>query len=166
MKVQLKFKIRNIIGYEDLYTIDVEGRVFGKKRQKYLEPQTNNHGYFLVNLSKNNEQKTFLIHRLIALHFKPNPENKPTVDHKDGNRLNNNIDNLRWATRSQQSMNKNIQSNNTSGFVGVHKRRDKWRAQIKINGKQKHLGLFDTPEEASAVREAEARKLFGEFKAN
>lgn len=155
----------NIIGYEGLYTIDIDGNVYGKKHKKILTQCIDN-GYYRVNLSKNSKGKKFLIHRLIAIHFKPNPDNCSEVDHEDRNPLNNSIDNLRWVTRSQQNMNRGIFSNNKSGFTGVYLHGSKYQAEIRINGKIKHLGSYDTPEEASAVREAEATKLFGEFKPN
>lgn len=60
-----------------------------------------------------------VIHRLVAMTFIPNLENKPCIDHIDNNRLNNNVDNLRWCTYSENGMNKIKQRNNTSGIVGV-----------------------------------------------
>jgi hypothetical protein len=55
-------------------------------------------GYFSISLSLNGKIKTYRIHRLVALAFLPNPENKKTVNHKDGNKENNNECNLEWAT--------------------------------------------------------------------
>lgn len=60
-------------------------------------------GYKIVDLWENNKAEKVPIHRLVAEAFIPNPENKPTVDHIDGNRLNNDIKNLRWATYSEQN---------------------------------------------------------------
>lgn len=60
-------------------------------------------GYKVVDLWKNNKSHKYTVHRLLAEAFIPNPLNKPTVDHKDGNRLNNSLDNLRWATYSEQN---------------------------------------------------------------
>lgn len=54
-----------------------------------------------VILSKSGIAKTFLIHRLLGIHFIPNPENKPEINHKDGNRINNSLDNLEWNTQSE-----------------------------------------------------------------
>lgn len=62
-----------------------------------------NNGYFMVDLWEDNRSNKVTIHRLLAETFIPNPENKPTVDHADGNRENNDLKNLRWATYSEQN---------------------------------------------------------------
>lgn len=59
------------------------------------------HGYRAVELCINNNRYTVGVHRLVALAFIPNPENKPEVNHKDRNRSNNNVDNLEWVTQSE-----------------------------------------------------------------
>ena len=61
-------------------------------------------GYYFVALSKNDKQKLFLVHRLVALHFIPNPQNKPEVNHEDLNKLNNYFQNLGWATRVENEV--------------------------------------------------------------
>lgn len=75
------------------------------------------------------------------------------VDHFDLNPLNNTDSNLRVVTRAQNLQNRSIQSNNTSGFRGVcyHKRKGKWQANSRINGKFVYLGIFNTKEEAAAA---------------
>jgi len=62
-------------------------------------------GYKIISLWKNGIGKMFRIHRLVAAAFIPNPENKPCIDHIDGDRANNHIDNLRWSNRKQNSNN-------------------------------------------------------------
>jgi hypothetical protein len=84
---------------------------------------------------------------------------KEEIDHIDGNPINNRIENLRLATRKQNSFNVSIHKDNLSGFKGVSRSRDKWLARIQ----GRHIGLFLTAEEASAAYEAEAKKTFGEF---
>ena len=89
------------------------------------------------------------------------------VDHKDGNPLNNRLDNLRLATSSQQKQNKIVQSNNRSGLKGAyfhacHKGK-KWRSQIKTPGGLKFLGYFHTAEEAHEVYVRASETEFGEF---
>lgn len=88
------------------------------------------------------------------------------VDHRDRDRLNNRKSNLRIATPSQNGMNKNIRSNNTSGRVGVHwsSSNKKWCAMIGGNGQHTNLGYFDDFDDAVACREAAERERFGEFK--
>jgi len=87
------------------------------------------------------------------------------VDHRDGNRLNNTMANLRLATPSQNGMNKKIRSNNTSGRVGVHwsKTQNKWCAMICVKGKHVNLGYFHTIEEAIERRKKAETEMFGEF---
>lgn len=87
------------------------------------------------------------------------------IDHKDRNPRNNLLSNLRPATHAQNRMNCKISSNNTSGYPGViwDKKAQKWRAQIRVNRKLIHLGLFDDPKEAYAAYCKAARKYFDEF---
>ena len=66
------------------------------KQQK--KPSCNNKGYLVVDLYATNKRKTFLVHRLVAEAFVPNPHNFPCVNHKDENKRNNNADNLEWCT--------------------------------------------------------------------
>ena len=69
-------------------------------KEKILAPFLNNKGYSRVKLCKNGKGKLMLVHRLVAMAFLPNPENKPMVNHKDENPLNNCVDNLEWCTAS------------------------------------------------------------------
>lgn len=69
-------------------------------------------------------------------------------DHKNGDGLLNIRENLRQATSSENGMNKKMLSNNTTGFKGVHRHRDKFFARIYLNRKHIHLGTFDTAEDA------------------
>jgi hypothetical protein len=90
---------------------------------------------------------------------------RPLVDHRDGNPLNNRFSNLRLSSHSNNVANQSRKQSNTSGFKGVHRdrRRGKWIAQIKKDGRQYRLGRFATPEDAHAAYVAKARELFGEF---
>ncbi len=84
------------------------------------------------------------------------------IDHKNKDRLDNRIDNLRAATHKQNAENSGIRSHNTSGIKGVTwaKDRCKWVAQIHHNGKHKTLGYFDDPKTASDAYQAAANSLF------
>jgi hypothetical protein len=84
------------------------------------------------------------------------------LDHIDGDGLNNKISNLRPCTRSQNCANRRAVSN-ASGYRGVYRERNKWRAQIRTNGVTTSLGSFDDPVEAHAAYVAKAREIFGEF---
>ncbi len=89
------------------------------------------------------------------------------TDHINGDPLDNRRSNLRSCTQSQNHMNKLKLSNNTSGYKGVfwHKTAKRWRAQITLNSKAKHLGYFGSPEEAHRAYNQAARKLFKDFNA-
>ena len=93
--------MRDIPGFEGLYAVTSCGRVWSHKTQKFLKPFNNGHGYQLVWLCKNSQEKQFRIHRLVAETYIPNPEGKTDVDHIDENKANNCVNNLRWATRSE-----------------------------------------------------------------
>ena len=95
-------------GYEGIYEVSNLGRVrslgriksngrrvSGGMKRINQHPQT---GYMFVNLCKDGEKRTNLIHRIVALAFLPNPNNYPCINHKDENRANNNVDNLEWCT--------------------------------------------------------------------
>ena len=148
-----------IINYPN-YLIYDDGRVFSKTSNRFLKPTVGNDGYSRIGLY-NIKCKKFLLHRLIAMHYIPNLENNPEVDHIDGNKLNNFIENLRWASTSQNAMNKRKQTRNKSGLKGVsfNKKTQKWTSFIcRI-----YLGEYPTAEEASAVYEAKAKEVFGDF---
>ena len=107
---------KDIEGYERLYQISNLGNVKSLDRYiinkngdkqyfpgKYLT-QGISDNYLKVTLSKNNKQRTFRVHILVARAFIPNPENKPEVNHMDGNKQNNRVDNLEWNTRSENEL--------------------------------------------------------------
>ena len=89
---------------------------------------------------------------------------KVDVDHINGNRRDNRRCNIRICTRAQNMCNREKLSNNTSGYKGVSlKDGSRWCAQIKINGRKKHIGCFDTPEQAHAAYCRAALEAHGEF---
>lgn len=94
-----------------------------------------------------------------------NTSEELVIDHINRNTLDNRKENLRLATMQQNAMNRSVQPNNTSGVPGVSWRKDrnKWRAFITINGKQKALGLYENKEDAIAARKLAEEKYFGEF---
>ncbi len=94
---------RDVVGYEGLYQISNLGRVksllFG--RERILKTRYSLEGYAVIKLTKKDKGKTYHIHKLLAQAFIPNPEHKPQVNHKDGNKMNNCLDNLEWVTNSE-----------------------------------------------------------------
>lgn len=96
----------DIIGYEGLYKIYEDGRVWSIQSNKFLKHRYNS--YAFVSLCKHNKYKYMYIHRLVALHYIPNPDNFKNVDHIDRNKLNNNLNNLRWLSISENGINTNV----------------------------------------------------------
>ena len=86
----------DITGYEGLYAITEDGKVWSYRKNIFLKPYLAR-GYFKVRLYKVENNKQFLIHRLVAEAFLPNPQNLPQINHKDENKLNNCADNLEWC---------------------------------------------------------------------
>ena len=154
---------KKIDGYD--YEVSSKGRVRNIKTGRILKPVINSESYYFVNLWKNGKGKSFRIHRLVAIAFLDNPENKKNVDHINNDRLDNNVKNLRFASSQENSRNRQLSNRNTSGIKGVHwhKRYKKWHAQIKLNGKKIHIGYFNSLDEAKTARQNKAKNIFGEF---
>ena len=92
---------KDVVGYEGLYKVSNLGRV-KKPMGAYsiiLKPFVQD--YKMVSLSSNHKSRKFLVHRLVAQAFIPNPNDKEEVNHIDGNKLNNVVDNLEWCTKSE-----------------------------------------------------------------
>lgn len=132
--------------------VDDENYEWLNKYKWYLDDV----GYARSTIKSKNKR----IHRLIM-----NEPKDMEIDHIDGNRLNNQKNNLRIVTRSQNNMNRLKVENCTSKFKGVcWNKRDKiWFAQIKINKKRFYLGNFKIEEEAAGAYNKAAIELFGEY---
>lgn len=94
----------NIKGYEGVYMMNKSGHVLSfHNKVRVLKNSLDFTGYLRVNLIQNGVKKVMRIHRILALHYLPSPDNKPHVNHKDGNKLNNDLPNLEWCTVSENN---------------------------------------------------------------
>lgn len=153
-----------IEGFEE-YEVSSFGNFRNIKTNRTLKGCKNDQGYHIIKI----KYKIYKSHRIIAETFLNNPYNKKFVDHIDGNILNNNILNLRWATPQENSYNtkKKKSFNNSesySMYKGVRKtNKGRYICNITKDCKNYHLGTFDTEKEAGEAYNKKALELFGEF---
>ena len=120
-----------------------ESYIYNSKTERSLKSFINTNGYIVLKYDYDKKTHHYKLHRLIATKFIPNPLNLEFVDHIDGNRLNNHINNLRWVTNQQNHCNRT----KAKGYCW-NKRDNKWMAYIIYNGKKKHLGYFNNENDA------------------
>lgn len=121
----------DVIGYEGLYMVSSFGRIASLSRiihctnrdimskNKILIPFTvAQHGYYAITLVINGNKKKFYIHKLVAKHFIPNPNNLCEIDHIDGNPLNNNVENLKWCSHTENVNNPITRKRNSLSKIG------------------------------------------------
>lgn len=117
-------------------------------------------GYATRNTTVGGREITIRMHRVIlGLTSADNCQ----ADHVDGNRLNNTRSNLRIATKTENLRNKAMHKNNTTGYKGVYCRRGRYRAHIQTEGRNIHIGTYNTPEAAARAYDEAAKKYFGKF---
>lgn len=98
-EIDMEKTITWVPGYESIYQISSDGKVWNVKSGATLRGNVNSHGYVVVSLTKDGVKKDCKLHRLLALAFLPNPNDFDCVNHKDGDKLNNSLDNLEWCTK-------------------------------------------------------------------
>ena len=153
-----------ILGYEGLYQVSNKGRVKSLSRivscrnkfqsllpEKLLK-QGCTKGYFHVSLAKESVKKIFKVHRLVAIAFIPNLQNKPVINHKDLNPKNNFVENLEWNTNAENTHHYQATKTKT-GFVGVYfdKSIKRFIGGFRHNNKLIYVGCFRTRKVAIAA---------------
>lgn len=116
-------------------------------------------GYFVVGIDKNE----YGLHRMIFLYHHGYLTDGLQVDHIDGDKINNRIENLRESTTAQNSYNSKLRVDNKSGVKGISWFKGKWVVHVRIPGKHLYLGRFVTLEEAKAVIEKARNEHHGDF---
>ena len=126
---------KDIQGYEGLYAVSNFGNVKNIVSDKTLKKLPSKAGYLTVALYKNKIPKRCTIHRLVAKAFIPNPDEKETVNHIDGDKHNNIVANLEWATRAEN----NIHAYITGLKIGINHKNNKSSMPIEQYDKEMHL---------------------------
>ena len=124
------------------YDITKEGVIINLKTNRKYKGTIGNNGYLTFNTKRNNKNYNYLVHRLIAIKYIPNPNNYPVINHIDGNKLNNSIDNLEWCTQSD-----NIKH---AFNTGLKEGTGKTVLQIDVNT-HKIINIFKSAKEAERI---------------
>lgn len=138
---------KEIMGYPK-YTINTNGEIFNKHTGRKMKARLDN-GYLRIQLTVDKNHKFMTVHRILATHFLENLENYEVVDHKDRNKLNNSLENLRWTTHSENSRNQSVKNK-----FGVHnifnikiRNYEYYTVQITDNNKKQIRKYFPYNEE-------------------
>jgi len=159
-------EFKNVPGYNGRYAVGNLGTVLsmprkGKIKVKELKQTKSKKGYLYVTLCINNTSKKFYVHQLVAMAFLGHEKcgMSRVIDHRDFNKTNNNVLNLKIVSARENSS-RSLRKK-TSKYVGVHfcKRLNKWASSIRIEGKKKHLGYFSCETKARLRYESCLRRV-------
>jgi len=154
---------RDIPGFEGLYAVSNYGNVWSHKRNRLLRTGPDGSQYLTVGLMKNSKRNAMRVHILVAMAFLdhiPDGTHKVVVDHRNNDRSNNNLSNLQLTTNRHNSSKDKVRKYGAHLPTGVYITPNKrFRSRIMIDKKQISLGVFDTPEEASAAYQTVVDKI-------
>lgn len=146
------YQVSNLGGVRSLDRISINS--LGRKymlKGAVLNPVLNNNGYKVITVCYDGKRMPLLMHRLVAEHFLPNPNDLPEVNHKDRDRANNREDNLEWSSKRENRTHSKIITNKSSSYSGLTYRKDskKWRVRLCLDNKIKTIGNFKSEVEAA-----------------
>lgn len=152
---------KDVVGYEGLYRVSNLGRVkslerkdsIGRKVKERIMSQTKSpQDYPMINICKNSKEDIFPVHRLVSIAFLENIDNKPQVNHKDGNRSNNNIDNLEWVSCSENIKHAFRELGRTPSHTGMFgKLHHNARAVVQLSMDGVFIARYDAQHEAYRI---------------
>ena len=165
---------KDIQGYEGLYQVSNLGRVkslgrfidrlvYGNywQEERILKLHKTKYGYLMVELRKNKKPKNFLVHRLVAMTFISNPENKPQIDHINADKTNNSVNNLRWVTAKENVNNPlnmaHLIGKNHPMFGKKHSEETKEKLRGANNPRARKVKNIETKEIFDTVTDAEKK---------
>lgn len=133
-------EFRNIKDFEGLYSVNQIGEIKSLIRGIILKKRKTSDGYYTVALFKNKIRTELKEHRIVAEAFLNNPNGLPVVNHKNGVKTDNRVENLEWVTVRENILHYHIKTKCIG--ASFHKASSKWMARICINGKNKNIGMF------------------------
>jgi len=128
---------KDVVGFEDRYKVSSAGLVYSKHKNQLKATKKNNRGYVQVSLHKDGKEHTYLLHRVVAMAFIPNPNNLPQINHIDEDKENNRVENLEWCTRIENERHgtKHKRCVEHTDYNAIARKNSKPVAQYTLDGK-------------------------------